>query len=102
MEIYPRFDYDLRAPLARGERAYPWYWGGMPKGVFGTRADNNTPHKRVYVEACGGPTPWSSLPAEELRRVELGLVLWSSNRPSASWFRNIVEFGPILRSSGIG
>ena len=56
MEFYPRFDYDLRAPLARGERAYPWYWGGMPKGVFGIHADNNTLHKRVYLELVGALT----------------------------------------------
>ena len=88
MLIYPRFDYDLRAPLARGERAYPWYWGGMPKGVFGIHADNNTPHKRAYLEACGGPNPLSILPAEELRYVESGLAPWSSNPLSASWSRS--------------
>ena len=76
------------ATTSGGKWAYPWYWGGMPKGVFGIHADNNTPHKRAYLEACGGPNPSNSLPAEELRRVELGLVLWSSNHPSASWFRN--------------
>ena len=71
-----------------GSGLTPGIGEGMPKGILGIPADNNTPHKRVNDEACGGPNPWSNLPAEELRYAELGLVLWSSNHPSASWLRN--------------
>ncbi len=43
MATYPGFGYDLMATTSGGKWAYPWYWGGMPKGVFGIDADNNTP-----------------------------------------------------------
>ena len=62
--------------------------GLSPMVSLGIHADNNTPHKRAYVEAYGGPSLWNSLPAEELRHVELGSIPWSSNPPSVSWFRN--------------
>ncbi len=37
-----------------GKWAYPWYWGRLPKGVFGIHADNNIirpfegPYKAFY------------------------------------------------------
>ena len=62
---------------------------GLPHDVLCTPADINTPHKRVHIEAYGGPSLWSNLPAAKLRRGLCWSIPWSSNPPFASWSRNI-------------
>ena len=62
---------------------------GLPHGVLGIPADINTPHKRAHIEAYGGPSLLSNLPAAELRHGPWWSIPWSSNPPFAFWSRNI-------------